>query len=200
MVSGQTVRRATMADLELVTDIITRAFAEDPLWSWALGRSDGSTDHHRAFWRLFVEGAFRYPSSSIAEDRAAVAVWIPPGKDELTAAQEDQLGELCAAHLESRSERCLALLARMEEAHPREVDHYYLSLLATHPDRRGQGIGMRLLAHDLAAIDAVHVPAYLESSNPANNARYEMVGFEPVREIAAPGKGPIVTTMWRPAR
>jgi ribosomal protein S18 acetylase RimI-like enzyme len=200
MDAEQTVRRATVADVECVTDIVTRAFAKDPLWSWALSRPDGKTDHVRAFWRLFVEGALRYPSSSIAEDNAAVAVWIPPGQDELTAAQEDQLGEHCVAHLGSRSERCLELLARMEEVHPREVAHYYLSLLATHPDRRGQGIGMRLLAHDLAAIDAEHVPAYLESSNPANNARYQKLGFEPVREIAAPGQGPMVTTMWRPAR
>ena len=200
MDSEQAVRRATVADLELVTDIITFAFAKDPLWSWALSRPDGSTDHHRAFWSLFVEGAFRYPSSSIAEDEGAVAVWIPPGERELTAAQEDQLGEHCVAYLGSRSDRCLELLAQMEEVHPREVEHYYLSLLATHPDRRGQGIGMRLLAHDLAAIDAEHVPAYLESSNPANNVKYEMLGFEPVRAFAAPGQGPVVTTMWRPAR
>jgi GNAT superfamily N-acetyltransferase len=129
-----------------------------------------------------------------------VAVWIPPGERELTAAQEDQLGEHCVAYLGSRSDRCLELLAQMEEVHPREVEHYYLSLLATHPDRRGQGIGMRLLAHDLAAIDAEHVPAYLESSNPANKVKYEMLGFEPVRAFAAPGQGPVVTTMWRPAR
>jgi ribosomal protein S18 acetylase RimI-like enzyme len=200
MDSEHAARRATVADLEFVTDVITLAFAKDPLWSWALSRPDGGTDHHRAFWRLFVEGALRYPSSSIAQDGAAVAVWIPPGEDELTAAQEEQMTEHCVVSLGSRSVRCLGLLARMEELHPREVAHYYLSLLATHPDRRGQGIGMRLVSDDLATIDAEHVPAYLESSNPANNARYEALGFEPVRELAAPGDGPVVTTMWRPAR
>jgi len=59
---------------------------------------------------------------------------------------------------------------------------------------------MRLLASNLELIDAEHHPAYLESSNPANNRRYESVGFEPMGEFSFPGNGPIVTTMWRPAR
>ena len=47
---------------------------------------------------------------------------------------------------------------------------------------------------------AEHAPAYLESSNPANNARYEGVGFEVVGEFSAPNNGPVVTTIWRTAR
>jgi hypothetical protein len=49
-------------------------------------------------------------------------------------------------------------------------------------------------------IDAEGLPAYLESSNPANNDRYGGVGFQAVGEFAYPGGGPVVTTMWRPAR
>jgi uncharacterized protein YijF (DUF1287 family) len=79
MDSEQAVRRATVADLELVTDIITFAFAKDPLWSWALSRPDGSTDHHRVFWSLFVEGAFRYPSSSIAGTKGPWQSGYRPG-------------------------------------------------------------------------------------------------------------------------
>lgn len=69
-----------------------------------------------------------------------------------------------------------------------------------HPDHRGKGIGMRLLAHGLERIDAEHLPAYLESSNPANNDRYATAGFERHGEFQYPGGGPVVTTMWRPAR
>ncbi len=38
--------------------------------------------------------------------------------------------------------------------------------------------------------------AYLESSNPANNARYEAVGFR-TRASITMDSGHIVTTMWR---
>jgi hypothetical protein len=61
-------------------------------------------------------------------------------------------------------------------------------------------LGMWLLAHDLELIDAEHFPAYLESSNPANDHRYARLGFEPVGEVSYPGGGPRMTTMWRQAR
>ena len=87
MESRQTARRAGSADLELAT-VITLAFAEDPLWGWALARPDGGIDHHRAFWRLFLEGALRYQSSWITDSGGAASIWIPPGGTEMTSDQE----------------------------------------------------------------------------------------------------------------
>jgi GNAT superfamily N-acetyltransferase len=82
---------------------------------------------------------------------------------------------------------------------PHGVPHHYLSLLATDPGRRGGGVGMRLLAGTLDAVDAAGLPAYLESTNPANVDRYRSVGFERYGSFELP-EGPTVTTMWRPAR
>jgi GNAT superfamily N-acetyltransferase len=114
--------------------------------------------------------------------------------------QEERLAELAAEHLGSAADDYLELLARFDAAHPRAEPHYYLTLLGTHPAHRGRGIGMWLLAHDLELIDREHRPAYLESSNPANNRRYESVGFARVGEFSYPGNGPLVMTMWRSAR
>ena len=52
---------------------------------------------------------------------------------------------------------------------------------------------------ELARIDAEHMPAYLESTNPANLPRYEALGFNR-RDEFAPASGPVITTMWREAR
>jgi GNAT superfamily N-acetyltransferase len=196
----RTARLVTPADAELVTTIITLAFAEDPLWSWVLARSDGQTDHHGAFWRLFLEGAFAYPATWITGGGEATSVWIPPGGIEMTAELEDRLGTFAVEHLGPRADTFFELLAQFEAAHPRDVDHFYLSLLGTHPAHRGNGTGMWLLTHDLEIIDAERAPAYLESSNPANNDRYASVGFEPIGQFAAPDNGPVVTTMWRSPR
>jgi hypothetical protein len=49
-------------------------------------------------------------------------------------------------------------------------------------------------------IDAEHMPAYLESSSPNNNHRYESVGFVAAASFQVPGDGPIVTGMWRSRR
>lgn len=195
-----TARRASPADAALITEIISLAFATDPLWAVALATPNGGTDHHALFWRLFVDGALRYPWTWLAGGGEATSIWIPPGGTEMSLEQEDRLVELASEHLGARAEGFLELLARFESAHPHAEPHYYLSLLATHPAHRGHGIGMRLLAHTLELVDAEHMPAYLESTNPANDRRYASVGFEAVGEFSYPGGGPVATTMWRPAR
>ncbi len=86
----------------------------------------------------------------------------------------------------------------MAGARPSEP-HFYLTLLATHGDHRGRGLGMGLLRENLARLDDLGVPAYLESSNPANDKRYAGVGFIP-RDTIILATGHPVTTMWRPAR
>ena len=43
-----------------------------------------------------------------------------------------------------------------------------------------------LLAENLALIDAESMPAYLESSNPENDRRYERLGFAKVGRVPAP--------------
>jgi hypothetical protein len=58
---------------------------------------------------------------------------------------------------------------------------------------------LSLLAETLTRVDALGGAAYLESTNPVNDARYRSVGFGPRAEITMPG-GQVVTTMWRPAR
>ena len=92
------------------------------------------------------------------------------------------------------------VFATFEAARPRHEPYFYLSLFGTHPAQRGQGLGMGLLADNLARIDTAQMPAYLESSNEANERRYESVGFENVGDFVLPGGGPRVTTMWRPAQ
>ena len=193
-------RRASLADCDAVTTITTLAFANDPLWSHALARTDGSTEHHARFWRLFIQGALRYPWVWLTTGGEATSVWIPPGGTEMSQEQEEQLRELANECLGSAADEYLELLTRFDAAHPRDEPHYYLSLLGTHTAHRGKGIGMALLVHDLGLIDAEGLPAYLESSNPANNDRYGGVGFQAVGEFVYPGGGPVVTTMWRPAR
>ncbi len=130
----------------------------------------------------------------------ATAVWLPPNASEMTDEQQSRLVALAHQYLGSGAEDYLELGARFESAHPKNEPHYYLTLLATHPAHRGRGVGMSLLAQNLALIDAEGWPAYLESSNPANDSRYATLGFVPIGEFSYPRGGPKVTTMWREPR
>jgi hypothetical protein len=59
---------------------------------------------------------------------------------------------------------------------------------------------MKLLAANLARIDAEGGPAYPESTNPANNGRYERLGFTPRTELSVADGRHAVTTMWQEPR
>lgn len=189
-------RVATEADLESLTNTLTLAFEHDPLWRWAFPEP-GTLE---PFWRMFIGSALRYRQVWVVDSYAAAASWIPPGGSELTEEGEEQVEPLLRSLIGDRAPLVMTLLERFEEAHPRDRPHYYLSLLGTHPDRRGEGLGMALLADNLARIDEEGAHAYLESSNPANDARYEGVGFERVGEFLTPDGAHTVTTMWREAR
>jgi GNAT superfamily N-acetyltransferase len=186
-------RRATERDLDLVTETLTAAFSADPLWSWAFPEREGLA----TWWRFLVASALRYPWVWIADEGAAASVWIPPGGVELTDRDEERVEPLLRDLIGARAGEVLELLERFERTHPREVPHYYLSLLGTHPEHRGRGLGMALLADGLGRIDSERMPAYLESSNSANDPRYERLGFARVGEFTRPDEAVAVSTMWR---
>ena len=192
-------RIATLRDLDVVTDTITLAFAEDPVWSVAFARSDGRVDHQRALFRLWIEGALRYPWVWMTVGGEAVTIWIPPGGNDMSSEQEEAFDGLASEHLGERAGLLSGLLHRFAAARPTKEPYYYLSLLGTHPAHRGQGIGMALLADNLARIDPEEMPAYLESTNPLNDRRYERVGFRRLGEFRSPFDDHVITTMWRPA-
>jgi ribosomal protein S18 acetylase RimI-like enzyme len=191
-------RVATHDDLDRVVECLTLAFLSDPVWGVALARPDGSTSHHAAFWRSYVDGALRYSTVFTTDDLSAVSVWIPPGGTELSDQKEAEVARLVEASLEPASATAMFdLWERFAANHPHPEPHAYLSLLATHPDHRGRGIGQQLLAEDLERLDADGIPAYLESTNPANNHRYERAGFRRIGGFTAVLDDAPISTMWR---
>jgi GNAT superfamily N-acetyltransferase len=189
------VRLATERDVDGITATLTAAFDADPLWRWAFPR-EGLAD----LWGLLIRSALRYSWVWVADEYAAASVWIPPGGVELTEDEEASLGPMLEGSVGSSPADVLEVFERLSATHPEEPPHYYLSLLGTHPDHRGKGLGMALLADNLARIDSEKMPVYLESSNPENDPRYERLGFVRVGELERPDGRLTCSTMWREPR
>jgi hypothetical protein len=171
-------RIATDADLDGVTATLTAAFATDPLWSWAFPDPRDLA----VWWRYCIASALRYPWVWISGECAAVSVWIPPDGIELTDEEARGVEPLIRDLIGARCDDVIELLDRFEASHPRDEP---------------QGLGMALLSENLIRTDAEDVPAFLESSNPANNPRYEQLGFRQVGEFTTPDGACTVATMWR---
>ncbi len=198
MESSVTSRRATDQDLEAITETMSLAFANDPVWGgWAFPDRDHARQHRRAFFGLWLKMSLRHRWLRVTERCEAVASWFPPGEGENTQEDERRLVSLAEELLGEHASVFLKGCDLIEASHPYGKPHYYLSLLGTHDDHRGKGLGMGLLRENLALIDAEGMPAYLESTNPKNLSRYERLGFARIGAYTLPGDGPRVDMMWR---
>ena len=192
-------RIAGPADIDRIVEILTGAFFHDPLWGPAFPDVERRAEQAAGLWRYYVTSVLRYPWTFLTAGGEATAVWIPPGGVELTSEEESSLESLLLASTgRATTDGILEIMSQFDVARPREP-HFYLGLIGTHDAHRGRGLGMGLLAENLALVDAAGAAAYLESSNPANDARYERVGFTPHGTITA-ATGHVTTTMWRPPR
>ncbi|MFE2215524.1 GNAT family N-acetyltransferase [Streptomyces canus] len=192
-------RLATPADIDAIVSAFTSAFFDDPVWGPAFPDEKRRARQAEVMWRVYATSALRYPWTLVTPGAEAAALWIPPGGNELTSQEAAGLeGKVAEVAGPAVARAIMEVGERFEQVHPVEP-FFYLTILGTHADHRGKGLGMGLLAESLARIDELGAPAYLESTNPANLRRYESLGFG-VRDEIDLAEGQVVTTMWRPGR
>ena len=215
---------AGAGDRDDVVESLVSAFEADPVWSRAFPDPSTRPAALRFLWGTIVDQALPVGTTWMARPTgpagpagepaataagpaiaaaagstcAAAAVWVPPGVREVSAEDAARVPGMLVATVGARSSILLEMFDRFDAAHPHDEPHYFLDLLGTHADHRGQGIGTRLLHHSLAAIDATGLPCYLESTNPANNDRYARAGFRLLGGFTVLEDDLPVTTMWRP--
>jgi len=190
-------RLATDADVPAIAETIALAFVDDPAWGPILRLPGDATADLELFWAPFVRGALRYDTVWVVDDGASVAVWLPSGADEMTDGQLAEVQAFVDERLDAEQRGAFAeIWESFEHHHPAEPPHMYLSLLATHPSRRGEGLAQQLLAENLRAFAERGLPAYLESTNPDNDRRYARAGFREIGSFTAPIGGGRVATMW----
>ncbi len=198
MQTSEPSRLATNEDFESLLETMTLAFSDDPVWgSWAFPDRRRAIELRRAFFRLWLGSSLRYHGLRVTQGCEAVASWFPPGASESTPEDERRLISTAKELLGDRSAVFMEGCDLIEASHPKARPHYYLSLIGTHPNHRGKGIGMTLLRENLARIDAEGMPAFLESTNPRNLSRYELLGFAKIGAYTLPSGGPRVDMMWR---
>jgi GNAT superfamily N-acetyltransferase len=189
---------ATEADYDAVVATIVAAFDDDPTWAWMFPDAGMRAEQHARVFGLYVESALPSHGVWMADDRAsAVAVFTAPGERELSESAETRLEPFLVEALGDHAPAVLETLERFEAAIPQGRSFYYLSFLGTRPDSRGHGLGMGLLAELVTQADRDGQPTYLESTNPANNSRYERLGFKAQSRFTTPDEVHTVTTMWR---
>jgi GNAT superfamily N-acetyltransferase len=127
------------------------------------------------------------------DDLAGAAIWALPGRWHVSARETIELARVV---LGPRLPILFSGLQRLDGAHPRQPDHFYLAVLGVDPAHQGQGLGSALMRPVLELCDREGLPAYLESSKERNVDFYARHGFRVTSELRLP-KGPTMWPMWR---
>ena len=184
------------ADHPDVVATLAVAFAQDPVLSFLYEDPGTRPAMLAAFFAARLAGGIGIDEVLAVDGCASAAVWVPPqGSDDpgpdfggVIAATMSLLGE------EKAMQKFVALQPILE-AHP-QTPHWYLAFVGTRSEGRGRGLASSLIAAVTDRCDVESVPAYLESSDPANVPLYERHGFSVTGEVEI-ADGPTIPLMWR---
>lgn len=187
-------RIARSEDAREVGRVLTAGFREDPVMCWVFSEPDRERKIAAMF--AFLAREVLVPLGATYIVPGSCAGWTPPGTPDWPSERNLLFGEVMGAVATSADLERLGIFgSATRERHPADA-HWYLSVIATDDEARGQGLGSGLLRESLRVVDAARLPAYLESTNPRNVPLYVRHGFEVVDHLHLPD-GPVVTLMWR---
>ena len=185
------VRRAEPAERCAVLATVVAAFARDPAWAFILG---GAYERLAPrFAGALFDARVACGTVWVSDDLAAVAMWDPldPDDDAIRRAEAARHSYRAAAG-EAAAERLTLYNRAVATATPDER-HWYLGVLATHPDHRRRGLASAVIAPVIADADVRGIACGLETSTAANRAFYRHRGFTEATDVVLPGGPP---TWW----
>jgi GNAT superfamily N-acetyltransferase len=175
------VRVAHGGDRAVVTANVAAAFAHDPAWAFLLG-----ADYDRlapVFAGALFDTRVGAGSIWVSADLAAVAMWEKFGANDAHAAVARQVWKEYRAAVGSPTWDRLAEYERaLDEVRPAS-GYWYLGVLATRPDRQGEGLATAVMAPVLDRADRDGVDCCLETSTTANRSFYQRRGFTDVTTV-----------------
>ena len=197
------VSPAQRSDVRAMSVVLARAFYDDPVMSWMLPNDRSRLNSLTRTFAGLARLHFLPRAASEVGRRdgvvGAATLWDPPGRRKSSRLEELAMMPLMLWAFRSRVPASVRVMELMEKHHPDEP-HWYLMVIGSDPDVRGGGFGHALMSSRLDRCDADGAPAYLENSNPKNEAYYLRFGFEVIGEIKLPDGGPSMWPMWRAPR
>jgi ribosomal protein S18 acetylase RimI-like enzyme len=193
-----TVRKARMAEVPTLIDVMARAFDDDPIANFFAAQDEKRQDRIRNMMAVGLRKlTMPYNETYTTEDLLGAAQWTPPGKWKLGMLQQIFLiPSMVRTTSVRRLPKVMGGLAAIEKKHPHEP-HFYLLALGVEPEYQGRGVGTSLMRPVLERCDRERIPAYLESSKERNVPLYERNGFRVTEEMVVPNGGPKIWLMWR---
>jgi ribosomal protein S18 acetylase RimI-like enzyme len=196
-----TVRAAVASDFTPLSQSLARAFLTDPVFRFLAPNGDDAARLKKleAVMGIFFKLGLPHGACYTTTHYESVTLWRPPNEWDVPFWAYVTNGPALLSAFGGGVFRALAVADMMEKVHPHEP-HWYLQTIGTDPAFQGKGYGGVIMRDRLAAVDAAHMPCYLESSKDTNIPIYQSFGFELTGEMQVPNGGPKIWPMWRKPR
>jgi ribosomal protein S18 acetylase RimI-like enzyme len=168
------IRRATDADFRNLCSTAMRAFHDDPVMRWLYPDDDVYFQPHGAIFTGAMTNWLAHQQPWCTDDSASLAIWFPPVGPGAPEPERIEVGPPPTPEMLARFELIGPAMAAHKPAEP----HWYLQLLATHPDWQRQGVGARLMNVVFEQADPEGIPCYLETERPELVTYYRHHGFD----------------------
>jgi ribosomal protein S18 acetylase RimI-like enzyme len=180
------------------SDVVARAFQDDPAWVWLL--PDDARRARLLPW-LFRVG-FDVTAADVFVTAGPVlgaARWLPPGRAAMRVGPTLRALVTTPLRLGAATGPFLAYGRAVEQlrADVAGGPHWYLAGIGVDPTAQRQGVGSALVRPGIEAAAAAGLPTVLLTNNEANLPFYESQGFVVVREGRTPEDGPRAWAMVR---
>jgi GNAT superfamily N-acetyltransferase len=189
------IRRALPGDRTEVVATVATAFAEDPGWAFILG------EEYERLVAHFVAAIFDVRVAAhnvwVTDELAATAMWDSPSKSDAAPGHAESVWARYRAIAGEDAFARLAIYNQAVAAVSPAGPHWYLGVLATHPQRQRQGLATTLLTPILNEADRLDLACCLETSTTDNRRFYERRGFTKATDILLPS-GPPTWWLCRP--
>jgi len=173
------------------SDVLARAFQDDPAWVWLIPDADRRARLLPWLFRVGFDVTAADVYANAGEVRGA-ARWLPPGRPAMRVAPTLRALVTTPMRLGAATPNFLAYGRAVEtlRAEAAPLAHWYLAGIGVDPAAQRQGIGGALLGPGIDAASRAGLPAVLLTNNDANLSFYESHGFRTVRESTTPRGGP----------
>src|SRR5438067_2823079 len=173
------------------SDILARAFHDDPAWVWLIP----DEEKRRQLLPWLSRVGFEVTAADLWTTPGTVrgaARWVPPGRRPMRVGPMLRALVTTPFRLGSAIAPFLAYGRAVEalRAETMPDPHWYLAGIGVEPTAQGRGVGAALLEPGLTAATRAGLPAVLLTNNEANLPFYARHGFEVVRQGQTPKGGP----------
>jgi len=196
--SGATVRAATAADAEPLSQTLARAFRDDPLMLHLLRNEAARPKTMPRLFRLLLKLGLPHGACYVTSGYEAATLWRPPNGWHVHVSDYILNAPEMLSIFGGGVFTVMRTMDTIEKVHPKRP-HWYLQVVGTDPAHQGKGFASLIMRDQLARADAAHMPCYLESSKESNIPIYKAFGFAVTGEIKIPS-GPTLWPMWREPR